>query len=349
MQLDNVRFLHKNAAALDATLAACPDILELRVRLSTTCLDAGHDGTYMAVALKGLPHLQALRLQTFVCYTSPFNACMRELHTLRHLRKLTLLTDLTAAGRAHLAAYLTDATASHALEKLKSCTWNVAVEVHHDAVVLEAVRVHGGLRKLTIVRPDGRGTPLERAECRALARAVASNCRLTALHLRVCGVKSESLRGLLEPVEGGGDIGHITHLRLDGNYLGCGDTCAATLDALLARCPRLTHVNLSHNFFETCHAVALAASLARHKLPHLQCLSLGSNKLGDDGLVALLGALPRATLQELYLHGIECTDMGATTLRAWLPQATALWGLGACVCMRVRAVLHVRARARARS
>ncbi len=72
---------------------------------------------------------------------------------------------------------------------------------------------------------------------------------------------------------------------------------------------------------------SLAASLVKHKINHLTSLTLGSNDLGDLGLASILAFLP-PSLEQLYLHGTQISDVGAFHVRDALLRLPSLWGVG---------------------
>ena len=88
----------------------------------------------------------------------------------------------------------------------------------------------------------------------------------------------------------------------------------AAADSLLMRLPNLESLHLGNNQLDSAQAVALAASITRHRVSRLCNLTLGSNDIGDVGLAAILKALP-PTMKQLYLHGCDIHDAGLESLR----------------------------------
>ena len=88
-------------------------------------------------------------------------------------------------------------------------------------------------------------------------------------------------------------------------------------DSLLMRLPNLESLHLGNNQLDSNQAVALAASITRHRVSRLCNLTLGSNDIGDAGLAAILKALP-PTMKQLYLHGCDIHDAGLESLRTAL-------------------------------
>ena len=65
--------------------------------------------------------------------------------------------------------------------------------------LIEAVASHSSLCKLTVVRPDGVGEPLRKGHCALIGSAIVRNRNLAALHLRRCGLWTDSLSALVPP------------------------------------------------------------------------------------------------------------------------------------------------------
>lgn len=258
-----------------------------------------------AVSITSLKQLQELRLQ---CNDStsgernPFACVARRISELPALRKLTLFSRLDGASVEALVAFLNDHTASRRLMKLKVSTGLLASPGGSE--VLAAVSRHVGLQKLTIVRPDGMGEPLRKPQCQQLATAMHRNKHLRALHLRRCGLWTDSLSALVPPAS----CPNVERLKLDGNSLGylSGAYFNEAMDTLLSRLPSLQNLHLGNNQLDAKQAEGLAASFTRHKMMRLENLTLGSNDIGDAGLAAIIKALPPG-LRQLYLHGIDAT------------------------------------------
>ena len=82
--------------------------------------------------------------------------------------------------------------------------------------LIQAIGMHMGLQKLTIVRPDGAGEVLRQPQCREIGSALASSPSLWSLHLRRCGLWADSLAALVPPWT----CPRVTSIKLDGNSLG---------------------------------------------------------------------------------------------------------------------------------
>jgi Ran GTPase-activating protein (RanGAP) involved in mRNA processing and transport len=297
-------------------------------------------------ALAGLKQLQELRLQCndIAAERNPFAASVHVLRDLTHLRKLTLFTRLDAASTEVLAQFLSDHSASKRLVKIKLSTGLISGS--NGADILQAVANHPGLQKLTIVRPDGMGEPLRKAQCTLIGQSVFQNKNIVALHLRRCGMWTDTLSALVPP----GPCFHVKRLKLDGNSLGylsgmfrmsvgeveenwqargsfAGSYFNEAMDSLLSRMPHLHALHLGNNQLDARQAEGLAATFLRHKMNCLENLTLGSNDIGDTGLSAILKALPPC-MKQLYLHGIDCTDTGVMHLREAVEKWPELWGLG---------------------
>lgn len=104
--------------------------------------------------------------------------------------------------------------------------------------------------------------------------------------------------------------------------------------ALLSRLPLLEALHLGNNQASEAQIVGLAATFLRLKLPRLNNLTVGSNDCGDGGIAALMKALP-PSIKQLYLHGVDMTDVGIGHICAALPRFPELWGLGACARVHV--------------
>lgn len=82
--------------------------------------------------------------------------------------------------------------------------------------LFDAIAAHQGLQKLTILRPDGMGDPLRRVQTAMIARCMHTNRHLIAVHLRRCGMWSDTLAALVPP----GVCPNVKRLKLDGQSLG---------------------------------------------------------------------------------------------------------------------------------
>ena len=352
-QLHRTTFADK--ASFSQVLTRCPNLRKLCVQDADW---TNWDDVAAAASIASLRQLQELRLQNSEASAerNPFASTARVLRVLPALRKLTLFTRLDAASLGDFVAYLNDRTASKRLFKLKVSTGLLAGAGGND--VLTAVATHVALSKLTIVRPEGMGDPLRKAQCSLLSAAMVRNTRLTALHLRRCGMWTDTLSALVPPAE----CPHIKRLKLDGNSLGylSGAYFNEAMDTLLSRLPNLAALHLGNNQLDPRQAEGLAASLTRHHIDKLENLTMGSNDIGDAGLGAILAALPPTMKQvraaddhaggaqrrhgahtaltlarsppspasQLYIHGVDCTDASLTALREAMDRWPELWGLG---------------------
>lgn len=127
---------------------------------------------------------------------------MQRLVALPTLRKLTLFSRLDSASMVALLAFLSERS-SKRLFKLKISTGLLASPGGSE--LIEAVASHSSLCKLTVVRPDGVGEPLRKGHCALIGSAIVRNRNLAALHLRRCGLWTDSLSALVPPAvrEGG--------------------------------------------------------------------------------------------------------------------------------------------------
>lgn len=128
--------------------------------------------------------------------------------------QITLFTRLDPASTDILTAFLSDAAASRRLMKVKFSTGLLAGS--GGGGIITALAKHAGLQKVTIVRPDGMGEPLRKAQCTALGAMVLANKGIVALHLRRCGMWTDTLAALVPA----GICHHVQRLKLDGNSLG---------------------------------------------------------------------------------------------------------------------------------
>lgn len=233
LQLHRVPFADK--AALPSVLSLCPNLR----RLSLHDCDWQWDDEEAAAAIASLSQLQELRLQCPDAPSgerNPFAAIVKRLRELPALRKLTLFSRLDGASVDALVAFVADHSgASRRLMKLKVSTGLLASPGGSE--LLNVVGWHAGLQKLTIVRPEGMGEPLRKPQCQQLALAVCRNHSLRALHLRRCGLWTDSLLALVPP----NVCPHLTRLKLDGNSLGylSGSYFVEALDHLLSKLPCL--------------------------------------------------------------------------------------------------------------
>ena len=62
--------------------------------------------------------------------------------------------------------------------------------------VLQAIGRHGKLQKLTIMRPEGMGEPIRKAQCAVLAQVMVQCASLFSLHLRRAGMWTDTLAAL---------------------------------------------------------------------------------------------------------------------------------------------------------
>jgi len=98
------------------------------------------------------------------------------------------------------------------------------------------------------------------------------------------------------------------------------------VDAALQALPRLKELRMRGDNVGNRGAAAIADAIARGGAPRLRCLDLSYCSVGDEGVVALIAALPRAPLlQELNLEdNNDITDEGARALAAALESLPAL-------------------------
>jgi len=240
------------------------------------------------------------------------------------LRKLSIFTRLTSEGTAALVRFLVHpARRSRYLIKLKLST--SLVSSPGGGEVLLALGAHPAIKKFTLMRPEGMGEPVRKIHCQALAQAMQASKTLYSVHIRRAGMWTDTLQALTPH----GPCPNITCLKLDSNSLAylSASFFNEALDSLLARLPSLRALHLGNNQLDTAQAVGLAASITRHKLPHLTSLTLGSNDIGDTGLAAVLRSLP-TTMEQLYLHGTQITDEGVKHVRDALLRLPKLWGVG---------------------
>lgn len=324
LTLHRVAFAAKDA--FPSVLAQCPNLRSLAV---TDCDWALWDAPSAAAAIAASGHLQELRLQcTDVAAGGaaggPFGATVQcALASLRGLHKLSLFTRLEADATEALVAFLARADASPRLHKVKFSTSVLAGPA--GAEIIKALGAHASLQKVTIVRPEGVGEPLRKAQCALLAAAVHANRSIIALHLRRCGLWTDTLQALAPA----GVCAHLLRLKLDSNSLGylSGTFFNDAMDTLLSRFPSLQALHIGNNQLDAKQAEGLAASIARHRLDKLENLTMGSNDIGDVGLSAILKSLPRG-MKQLYLHGIDCSDAGVVALKEAILRMPDLWGLG---------------------
>ena len=311
-----------DALAVAKVLALTPFLR----KLSISDLDWSYSDEDTAAAIGALGSLTELRLQCADALSAdrlPFAAIVRSsLGQLPTLRKLTLFSRLDGGSMLALLAYLGD-RASRRLYKLKVSTGLLASP--GGAELIEAVAVHGTISKLTIVRPDGIGEPLRKGHCSLLGLALVRNKHLMALHLRRCGLWTDSLSALVPPAV----APHVQRLKLDGNSLGylAGAFFNEAADALLSRLPNLTSLHLGNNQLSGAQVEGLASTFSRYKLNKIENLTVGSNDIGDEGIRHLVKALP-PSIRQLYLHGIDASDKGVAHICAMLPSWPSLWGLG---------------------
>ncbi len=249
----------------------------------------------------------------------------------------------TGAGAPASSAIQGVYGAARRLTKLKLSTSVLSSPGGSD--VLVALCRAQGLRKLTIIRPEGLGEPIRKAQCALLARVLVRCRTLQSLHLRRAGMWTDTLAALVPPSV----CPNINNLKLDSNSLGylSGVAFNDAIDALLSRLPALEAIHAGNNSMSTDQAIALAHSVKAHKLVKLTNLTLGSNDIGDAGLDAILKALPSGMQQcvpvcppssiarsELPLPpstGCTCTAASCATQR-WSPSpppSTACRGCGA--------------------
>lgn len=129
---------------------------------------------------------------------------------------------------------------------------------------------------------------------------------LTAAHLTTLGMlMSANSLPLLEV------------LNLSINRFGA-EGLQALLEALgHGSLPRLLSLDLTGNLLGSAGAAALAAAFRRRALPRLEVLKLGRNDIGDAGLVALAPPLRQLpTLKEVYLYSNRIGDEGVEALLA---------------------------------
>lgn len=325
LQLHRCHLVDKQA--LPSLLRVCPGLRKLTVHDVEL---ANWSDESISDAMAGLSKLEELRLHAsdLTQYQeSPFAAIVHMLASgrLTTLRKLTLFTRLDAAGTAALAAYLSDPNCSRRLMKLKIST--ALISSPGGLEVLLALGRTVALQKLTIMRPEGMGEPLRKSQCAIIAQLMVSCKQLYSVHLRRAGLWTDSLSALCPASV----CPNIRNLKLDSNSLAylSSSYFSDSMDMLLSRLPSLTALHLGNNQLDSGQAVALAASLTRHRINKLENLTLGSNDIGDAGLAAVLKALPNG-MKQLYLHGCDIHDDGLGSLRDAMMRMDSLWGLGTC-------------------
>jgi len=312
-----------------------PDLLALTpnlLRLNVHDLDSAHwnDALMSKTLVASVPKVEELRLHCsdLVAYDiSPYTQIVQSLSKLggglRFLKKLTLFTRLDAAGSTALTEYLNTPTLSRHLIKLKLSTTLISSPGGND--VLAAVGSHGHIQKLTIMRPEGMGEPIRKSQCAVLAQVMVQNKSLYSLHLRRAGMWTDTLAALV-PAR---PTPNIRNIKLDSNSLAYLSAAffSEAMDNLLSRLSNLESLHLGNNQLDSIQAIALAASITRHKVNKLCNLTLGSNDIGDAGLHAICKALP-PSMKQLYLHGCDIHDEGLESLREALDRMPDVWGLG---------------------
>ena len=242
--------------------------------------------------------MQELRLQCSELNgdRNPFSVLVREaLPTLQHLRKLTLFCRLSPSAIESLANWLSDngnngngvSNGNHGngvsrrLQKLKLSASLINGDRELGSRVLAAVGTHSGLEKLTIARPEGMGEPLRSHSCSLISKALTNSGSLWSIHIRRCALTYDTLSNLTPSVV----CPRVKSLKLDSNSLGyaAGKRITEALDTLLSRFPNLAALHLGNNQLDAPQTEGLAASIAVHKLVHLENLTLGSNDIGDSG------------------------------------------------------------------
>ena len=312
-----------------------PELLSLTPnlqRLNVHDLDTNHwnDALMSKTLFSSVPKVEELRLHCsdLVAYeVSPYTNIVQSLSKpgggLRFLKKLTLFTRLDAAGSAALTEYLNTSLLSRHLVKLKLSTTLISSPGGND--VLAAVGSHGHIQKLTIMRPEGMGEPIRKSQCAVLAQVMVQNKNLFSIHLRRAGMWTDTLAALVpsRPTP------NIRNIKLDSNSLAYLSAAffSEAMDNLLSRLPNLESLHLGNNQLDSIQAIALAASISRHKVNKLCNLTLGSNDIGDAGLRAICKALP-PSMKQLYLHGCDIHDEGLESLREALDRMPDVWGLG---------------------
>jgi hypothetical protein len=313
-----------------------PELLTLTPnlrKLNVHDLDSSrwNDSLMAKTLLRSVPNVEELRLHCsdLVAYDiSPYTHVVQSLSdhqggALRFLKKLTLFTRLDANGSAALTTFLNTSSLSRHLIKLKLSTTLISSPGGND--VLAAVGTHGHIQKLTIMRPEGMGEPIRKSQCAILAQVMVQNKNLFSIHLRRAGMWTDTLAALV-PAR---PTPNIRNIKLDSNSLAYLSAAffSEAMDNLLSRLPNLESLHLGNNQIDSVQAVALAASLTRHKVDKLCNLTLGSNDIGDAGLRAICKALP-TSMKQLYLHGCDIHDEGLESLREALERMPDVWGLG---------------------
>jgi hypothetical protein len=211
VQLHRVPFSDKKS--FSNVIALCPNLR----RLSLHDCDWHWDDDAAAEAIASLKQLQELRLQCADAVSAernPFAATVKRLKELPAMKKLTIFSRLDPASVEAFVAYLNEHMGCRRLTKIKISTGLLASAGGQE--VLHAVAKHPTLQKLTIVRPDGMGEPLRKPQCVLLGQAIFNNHSLRALHLRRCGLWTDSLSALVPP----STCHNLARLKLDGNSLG---------------------------------------------------------------------------------------------------------------------------------
>ena len=79
----------------------------------------------------------------------------------------------------------------------------------------QAIGRHGKLQKLTIMRPEGMGEPIRKAQCAVLSQVMVQCTSLYSLHLRRAGMWTDTLAALV-PAQAAPNVRNI---KLDSNSL----------------------------------------------------------------------------------------------------------------------------------
>ncbi len=339
LELSMHRVTFPSATALSDVLALCPNLRKLSISDADW---TNWDDNISADAIIGCKHLRNIRLQCGDISTDrhPFDATICSLHKLTTLESLTLFTRLRPTTRPSLCEFIRTAP------KLRKVKISTSVMASFNNSVVDAGAGAGAsasigagtitdlttalanakhLAKLTIVRPDGMGEPIRKNQCLAIAVMLAANKNIHSLHIRRCGMWTDTLDALVPPMK----CPHLESLKLDGNSLGylSGSYFNVAMDSLLSKLPNIKKLHLGNNQLDSSQASGLAASFERHSIVKLENLTLGSNDIGDVGLAAVLPRLP-VTMKQLYLHGVDATDASTPVIRDMLERCPDLWGLG---------------------
>jgi Ran GTPase-activating protein (RanGAP) involved in mRNA processing and transport len=268
---------------------------------------------------------QQLRLSTTVtnlvlCYIVLSHENMQQLKAV--LRRNTALESLDLTGSGLGSAGLAEiASVLHSNTSIKSLvlTYNGLHEVESANILRELLRRNKTITSLCIAH---NAFGWNAAAFRSIVEGVRSNITLQKLDLQYCGLDDQGISVLANALA----IRNASPLELNlGTNSITSEGVRALVDENVEAVKTLTKISLGYNRIGNEGAIILADALGRNAMPSLIELDLHSCRIDDDGFVALVSALEQNTsVQILNLKYNPFAERGYMALAESLPKIKGL-------------------------